>query len=547
MKTYYIEAARHEKNEYRVECSQFKEEEYHNDQLPAYHKMVDWMKEQLSVSEDGKIRVHKLTPEYDPSRDMNITSHETTRTGPNYRVIPDYEIILDADEPFQEVKPEIPYEAKGYDLFEDAYFFATVDTLRTVKPYQAESPEQALQMAKGDQLHNVLTKVQPIRQFLHADKYERVTLQSGQTIGIVSDEDFQQRLREKFPDGLTIRLADENYARLAYFKNSADNLTADMDDWMGLANPGNTKMLVAHGEIPAELKLKPEDYKYIFACEDTYYDKDLMNLLEDDSLTAASLLLAQELEMKAMRVKVSQVPVMMDRLFIAGKPFKTIMEMASDFKVKNDRDFRSMLNKIYLHDQPEWLKQLANVQTQERRHKAFINMTAGAAAEHHREGNRLLEDAAKSVGCTVDDLQKYMKQPSNVPYNLKDKVIQAVTTYHREMQPYEQKLGQAYERYGQAVNSLEAEFVHKFNDFIKNHVNEVTMYPNNQGKWNVRCKIDGEQQMGRQITDSDARIRKESNGNFQSIKLMACKYFKDEIVSAMTTGQEQQQSKSLHR
>lgn len=546
MKTYYIEASRHEINEYTVESSRFKDEEIRDGILPAYQQMVDWMKDRLQMSEDGKAMVHKFTPEYNPERDMNIINLETRRNGPNYRVIPDSEIILDADEPFQEIKPQVPFEAKGYSLWDDAYFFASVDTLRTVKPYEAESPEQALQMAKGDQLHNVLTRVQPIRQFLHADKYEKVTLQTGQTVDIVGEKEFQNTLRERFPNGLTVRLADESFANLDYFKRNAEDITAQLTDWMGLANPGDATMLAANGNIPAELHLKPEDYRYVFACDDTYYDRDMYYLLEDVDLVCNSLLLANEPKLEAMRVKVAQMPVMMDRLYIAGKPFPTMMQMAEEFKVRNDQDFKFMLDKIYMHSQPEWIKQLAEQKTMQQRHKAFINITAPATGEAHQAYVRLLEEAVQKFGYgPVKNILDAMKQPDLVPDAQKEKAFQAIAYINREMEPYQKANQTAFEKYERTIKGYEADFARKFNDFIAKNVKEVTMYPNNQGKWHVRLQINGEQQMGRPIDDKDARIRKDATGQFQNIKTMACKYFKDEILDAMSQGP--QQSRTLHR
>lgn len=545
-KTYYIEAARHEINEYTVESSRFRDEDSRDGILPAYQQMVDWMKDQLQLSENGRARVHKFTPEYNPERDMNIINLETRISGPHYRVIPDSEIVLDADEPFQEIKPQVPFEAKGYSLWDDAYFFASVDTLRTVKPYKAESPEQALQMAKGDQLHNVLTQVQPIRQFLHADKYDKVTLQTGQTVDIVGEREFQKTLKERFPDGLTVRLADESFANLDYFKRNADDFTSQPTDWMGLANPGEATMLAAHGNIPAELHLKPEDYKYVFACDDTYYDEDMSNLFENVDLVCSSLLLANEPKLEAMRVKVAQMPVMVNRLYVAGKPFTTAMQMAEDFHVRNDQDFKFMLDKIYMHSQPEWIKQLAEQKTMQQRHKAFINITATASGEAHQAYSRLLAEAVKKFGYgPVQKLLDAIKQPSTVPDAHKEKAFRAVTYVNREMEPYQKAQQAAFEKYERTVKGYEAEFARKFNDFIDRNVKEVTMYPNNQGKWHVRLQINGEQQMGRPIEDKDARIRKDANGQLQNIRTMACKYFKDEIFNAMTEGQ--QQSRTMHR
>ena len=534
-KTYYIEAARHEKNEYRVESSRFADEEYEYDELPAYEQMVKWMKEQLQLAENGKAKVQKFTPEYNPERDMNIIDRETTLTGPHYRVIPDNEIILDADEPFRDIKPALPYEAKGYDLGEDAYFFATVDTWRTVKPYKAESPEQALQMAKGDQLHNVLTRVQPTRQFLHANKFEKVTLEDGTVVNVVSEEDFQQKLKEKFPEGLTIRLSDESFKNLLEYKNKCDDDVTYHEDWMGLGNPGNNAMLRACGSIPAELRLPPEGYKHIYACEETYYNELFLNLIGDEGITAPSLLMSEERGLDAFRVKVPKTLYMMDKLFINGKPFLQVMEMAEANRVKDDKGLHYMFDQEYLNFQPEWIKNLANEQTVPQRHKAWVNLTAKATSEFSQAQTRLMNECAEKFGQdTVKNLKKYMENQFDVPDKQVDKFINALMFLNGKMQPYQQAQDKAYQLYNYAKASFEADFARKLNDFIDRKVTDVTMYPDRRGNWNVRCKINGEQQMGRPITDSDAKIRRGST--IRSVKEMASKYYAKEIVLAMDEG-----------
>ena len=214
-----------------------------------------------------------------------------------------------------------------------------------------------------------------------------------------------------------------------------------------------------------------------------------------------------------------------------------MMQMAGDNNVSNDKDFDYMLDKAYLHEQPQWLKELARQQTTVQRHKAFVNLTAKATGEQYTAFNRLLVEGAKGIGkCTVAQLSEYLRKPSTVPDGLKDGFIRAATYIHENMREYDRKADGAMKRYDYAVARLEADFTRRFRSVLSSRVKDVTMYPNRSDGWNIRCCIGGEQMMGRPISNDDANVRK--GAGYASVKDVAAKYYRNEIIAAMDGGQK---------
>lgn len=538
-KTYYVEASRHIKDEYRVECDEFRNENvgYKQPKLQAYERMVAWMKQRLAEN-DGK----PLEPEWREGQHMCVVGHERTVSPPMYRVLDDSEVVYSAQQPFEESVPHIPYEAKGYDLGEDAYFFATVDSRRTVKPYKAESPEAALAMAKGDQLHNVLVRVEPVRQYLHADKEHKVTLEDGTTVDIIGEADLLKKLLERFPDGLTVRLADENFQNLLEYKQKTGDITEELSDWMGLINPGNTHMLVAHGALPAELHLKPEDYKYIYACDKTYFDEDLYDLIQDENIVASSLLMAEEgMELDAARVIILKSMIPEDRLQVCGKPFHEIMELAQQNGVANDTDLLYHLDRQYMEQQPKWLQDMAHEATKDSRHKYWVEKVAPVNAAYYKAYDDAVRQAAEVTGfSSADELKKAFETKPYAPEMI-ERLTKANQIIREAHDPALERAADANLSFSRLKVTNEADFIRRFDAFCKKNVKEIAVGQNKLGEWSVRCRIADEQQMRKMLLPEDSKFKHKAG----EVKQLAYKYFADEIKDAMSQGQ--QQSRGLTR
>lgn len=543
-KTYYVEVAKHVVNDFFVSSDKFKEDYRpgRDKPLPAYAAMVDWM--------DGLVKdcpADKIPMDISPDRDMNIVDHDRRFFPPSYRVLEDSELVRDADIPFEEVRPKIPAQAKGFDVDKDAYVYTVVDTWRTVKPYKAESPKQAMDMAfYRDKLHDLLDKVHPVRQTLHEDIEHRLTINGDDTVTIRSESDLVRELQKRFPQGLKIRLADETFSNLVDYRNAMrSDEVPDLDDWMGLGNPGNDKMLVAHGPLKAELRLSPEDYIYISPCDKTYYDSDIAEIFEDTGVAAASLLLHEEKDLQGFRVLMPKIMDMQNKLYIENMPFRQLMDLAEKNGVKDDRELVFMLDSQYIGQQPAWLMKTAYEQTTTKRHQCWINKVAGLESNYHQIYELSFKEAAEKFGfSSAAELKKQLVRLNSEKSNKTVQLMEAAGYIHRQCEPVYTQAKKAEKFYEMAKASFEADFVRSFRAWSQKHVSDISFYPGKQQQMFVRCKIDGQQQMGKELNRNDAELLKNTKIGSET-KDLALKAFKEDIIEAM--GQTQKQSVGLKR
>lgn len=540
-KTYYIEASRHEKNEYRVEDNRFAAEDYYHNKLEAYQQMVSSMKQRLEQSSDGKMAVEKFTSAYNSRQGMFIIDRETTVSPVLYRVLDDNEVVRQADKPFPDDHPALPYVAKGYDLGEQAYFFATVDSRRTVRPYRAASSEAAVELARADRLGDVLDKVQPVRHYLHADKFEKVTLSDGTTVDIVTDDDFRRRLAEKFPKGLTVHLHGVDYRGLLdYCEDHIEDFSQD-SFWDGTVQAADKPLAPTDGHLPAQLRLRPEDYRYVYACEDSYYNEQLVDLLGDENITAPSLLLARDNALRSFRVKVPKELALMDRLFVADIPAAEVMDMVRRVGIKDGKRLLYLIDRRFCEEQPEWLKLLARTYTADKRRAFWVSSAAAAQAAYRQGYDTVTADAARQFGSSVYKLwQTYQDKPESLSPQDLDKIIDVSRFIDEKIKPYQDGVDKANREFEMYVYSLQTDFIRRFHAFVKAKVKDIKVYPDRQWSWHVRCKIDGEQQMAKDLDEKEARIHK--RGNVAAIKEMVAFHYRDEIAAAIDSAEKIQKN-----
>jgi len=536
-KTYYIEASRHEKNEYRVEDNRFAAEAYYHNKLEAYQQMVASMKQRLEQSSDGKLAVEKFTPAYNSRQGMFVIDRETTVSAVLYRVLDDNEVVRQADKPFPDDHPVLPYVAKGYDLGEQAYFFATVDSRRTVRPYRAASPEAAVELARADRLGDVLDKVQPVRHYLHADKFEKVTLSDGTTVDIVTDDDFRRRLAEKFPNGLTVHLHGVDYRGLQdYCEDNIEDFSQD-SSWDGTVQAVDKPLVPTDGQLPAELRFRPADYRYVYACEDSYYDEQLVDLLGDENITAPSLLLARDHALQSFRVKIPKELALMDRLFVAGTAVSEVMDMARQNGVTDDKGLLYQIDRQFCAEQPEWLQLLSRTYTADKRRAFWVSSTAAAQAAYRQGYAAVTAAASRQFGAAVYKLwQTYQDKPESLSPQDLDKIIDVSRFINEKIKPYQETVDRASHGFDMYAVSLQADFTRRFHAFVKAKVKDIKVYPDRQWAWHVRCKIDGEQQMAKDLDEKEARIHK--GGNVAAIKQLVAYHYRDEIAAAIDSAEK---------
>ena len=123
--TYYVEISQHVINEYKITSDNFLKE---GSESLSYQKMVDWMKENLESEKPEMVK-----------EDMKIISHKNERSEVYFNV-----------EKERIPKEIVPFQAKGWDLEDNAYFFTSVDSKRLVKTYWAENAGEAAIMARKE-------------------------------------------------------------------------------------------------------------------------------------------------------------------------------------------------------------------------------------------------------------------------------------------------------------------------------------------------------------------------------------------------------------
>ena len=178
---------------------------------------------------------------------------------------------------------------KGYDMDSGSYVFTMLDTYTQKHQVVASSFQEAEKKLQDGSV--VLDKTLP-RSFssrvLSCDEDHKVVI-DGDVMDIYSEEDLTKRLKQAYPDGLTVRLADESMANLVSYVNYDDEYLIKVQGMLD-AEP-DTRMLVAHGNLEAELQLKPDCYDILYACEDTYYMDELSDLGLDTGSNATTVML----------------------------------------------------------------------------------------------------------------------------------------------------------------------------------------------------------------------------------------------------------------
>ena len=172
--TYYVEISQHVINEYKITSDNFLKE---GSESLSYQKMVDWMKNNLESEKPEMVK-----------EDMKIISHKNERSEVYFNV-----------EKERIPKEIVPFQAKGWDLEDNAYIFTSVDSKRLVKTYWAENAGEAAIMARKEFIAKDLAEIQSTRKYLHASKFEAITISPEQTIQIVNEADIHNILKEQFP------------------------------------------------------------------------------------------------------------------------------------------------------------------------------------------------------------------------------------------------------------------------------------------------------------------------------------------------------------
>lgn len=433
---------------------------------------------------------------------------------------------------------------KGYDYDSDCYVFTVMDQkVRTVS-VQAADEKEAFENASFifKSFFNIETEME--RSVYSASEEDIVTIE-GESMDIHKEEDLMEELKKQFPDGLTVLLEDESVSRLKEFApylnddNELENISL-----MGMVEAAkDASMAGANGLLKAELRLKPEDYDLLYACDRTYYSDELSDLGFDTGVNCTTVMLNTEDNLRESRIQTEVCPALLENLYIEGESYKDVMNIINRNNVTDDRDLKNYFNWENLRNLPKWKFDMAKQAVQEVMHKDWVEKLGPAYRDQRKMYDETMDQAAKEFGYA--DRHEYMRNlewgKNNSP-QLSAKLRQ-VSDRHMELySPYNKKAEEAGRNFQYKENSLMVEFLRQFDNQALKVISEARIIPRNGNEWAVRCKIDGVQQSGRMVSREDAKRINEGNLR-ETLPDIVRKYFKDDVIETM----QQSQSQGLKR
>lgn len=491
-----------------------------------YKEAKKWMDDYLTKNDNDLKQLENV--EFDAEEGIYIKDMEDIQT--------DVPIFCEAD------KDVLDNLTKGYDTDEEAYVFSLVNVSYSTYQLPANDVEEAIQMFhEGQFQQSALLEEGSFFKSFSCGEEERAVV-NGVTVPYKEEFDLVQELARQYPNGLVVTLEDESVKNLINYKNN-DN-EEECITLYGMIDAGESKMAGAYGILKAQLKLNPDEYEELFACDKTYWDSALSDLGWESGSNATSMMLATENSMKDARIESIVSPSLLNSLYIQDRPYHQIMKIIETNGIKDDNELMFILNSEFLEEQPEWKRKLAEEQTREQVQKHFIKYTAPAHFEQRKMYKETQEQAAKENGYLDAaewnrDIQ-WTKDPSP---QLAAKV-QATSERWRELyMPYQKKSNDAFHELDRFKAEEQTKFIEKFDRQAAKLVSEVKVIQRGGNGWAVRCKMDGEQQSGRTLSQKDADSVNRSRNLGPLVKEMAVKYFSQDIVDAM----QQQQARGMKR
>ena len=431
---------------------------------------------------------------------------------------------------------------KGYDTDQEAYVFSLVNVNYSAYQFPASDVEEAIQMLHEGQFQqsSLLEEGSFFKSFSCGDEERAIV--DGVLVRYKEEGEVAKELVRQYPDGLVVTLEDECVKNLINYKNCENE--EECTTLYGMIDGGDARMAGAYGLLKAQLKLNPDEYEELYACDKTYWDSALSDLGWTSGDNATSMMLACESSMKDARIECIVSPALLGSLYIQDKPYYQIMKTVEEYGIKDDHELLFVLNRETLEEQPEWKRKLAEEQTRDQVQKHFIKYTAPAHFEQKRMYDETREQAAKENGyfnaAEWDRDIQWTKDPSP---QLAAK-LQATSERWRELYaPYQQKCNEAFHNLDRFKAEEQTKFIERFDRKAAQMVSDVKIIQRGGNGWAVRCKMDGEQQAGRTLSQKDADSVTRSTSVASVAKEMAAKYFSQDIIEGM----QQQQARGMRR
>ena len=149
--------------------------------------------------------------------------------------------------------------------------------------------------------------------------------------------DFQKRLKETHPEGMTVHLQKESVEHLRQFP-------ADIN-LNGLVNAPGEEQLSAYGALRAEVRLKAEDFYHVFPDEKTYYHEKLAKAY-DNGVAASTMYIQKHPDMDGGRVNILLGPQIMKNIRIEDMPLSEALHAIEDRNIRTDQEFLRFRNEI---------------------------------------------------------------------------------------------------------------------------------------------------------------------------------------------------------
>lgn len=294
-------------------------------------------------------RTYRITVTEVLKRDVSITANSSSEAEELLEEkVRNEEIVLDEGDfngRYYNTEKEAfvcPTQMEKKILKDNEFLFSVIEVLQKELEINAENEMEAV--GKAEELIRSCDVV------LSADDYvERIlldypraeveTIEEGKTVILYDEDDVTERFMQQYPDGVNINLVRESVANLINMEHLSMETGSDQD-FDGLVDERENRLLVQYGNLKAELKLEPQDYSQIYADENTYYSKILSDMDYSSGVNAATVMLNESETLKGQRVLVPVSGRTLDRLFIEGVPYREVMKVIKGMNVRNGEEER---------------------------------------------------------------------------------------------------------------------------------------------------------------------------------------------------------------
>lgn len=425
----------------------------------------------------------------------------------------------------------------GFDFDENAYVFSCVDVTSTAYTVDAASPEQALEMAKAGTGCSVSAAGTAHRVY-SCDELTRAIIE-GDLIRYRSEDDLTAELLSRYPDGMSVILEDESLRNLLDYRHAEE--VGAWQSVRGMIDAEGSRMAGAHGTLDALLQLRPEDYGLLSACDSTYYSPELSDLGWDTEANATSIMFSSEAGTgcKEARIEGYVCPALLDRMLIEGRPYRDIMRLVDERGITDERALHYALHSEFLDRQPSWKVQMATSAVAGEVNRYFMHHVKPVYLEHRQQYHRAEEQAAVENGyADAAAWQRDVGWTRDPSPELADRLRRTVERFTALYLSVRQKLDAALERFDWFRASCMKGFIERFDRQVALSLSDARALRQGTDRYVVRCKIDGVQQPGRTLTETDVRqILDAGDRQSWAVHDVACRHFQSDIMDAMMQAQ----------